>query len=177
MPTPVRLLSAEDVERLPPDLRCELIDGILIELQYATWTHGLVTANLIGLLGEHVKEDPALRALAHCGFILRRNPDTVREPDASIMLADRPLTTGYPVIAPVFVAEVIDEWDTPTEIQGRIRDWLEFGVRLIWLVDPEKRTVQVIRSLTDRLEFTETEILSGEPVLPDFACPVAKIFE
>ena len=174
----VELLTAEDVEKLPSDLRCELIDGILIKLEYATWTHGLVTANLIGLVGRCLKHGDTRRALASCGFILRRNPDTVRAADVSITQADEPRrATGYPEDPPALIAEVIDEWDRPAEIQARIHDWVEFGVGLIWLVNPQSRTVQVIRSLRDRIELGDDDILTGDDVIPGFSCQVSELFE
>ncbi len=179
MATATRLLTAEDVFKLPSDARCELIDGVLIETSPPGPEHGMVAATLTVLLGAHVREQRLGIVFGEAGFILRRGSDTVRAPDAAFIRADRVPPTGPPrtfwEIAPDLV-EVVSPNDTPAEVQATIHTWIEAGVRLAWVVYPSSHRVVVVRSLQGREELTEEDVLSGEGVVPGFACPVHDIF-
>lgn len=84
------LLTAEDLLKLPSDLRCELIDGLLIEMPLNTPEHGAVGANLAFLLGLHVRKNKLGRIFTgDVGFVVRRNPDTVRAPDIAFIRSAR----------------------------------------------------------------------------------------
>jgi Uma2 family endonuclease len=176
----VTLLTAEDVEKLSSDVHCELIDGVLIEMSPPGNPHGRIVARTTLALGR--AEAMGLgRVFGEGGFILRRNPDTVRAPDVSFFRSRRELpSTPRPAfweIAPDLVVEVVSTWDTAAEIQTKVREWQEFDVRLVWVVYPETRTVHVIRSLQERLTLSEGDMLDGGDVLPGFSCPLSELFE
>lgn len=181
MPNPTTLLTAEDLYKLPSDRRCELIDGILIEEPLPYFEHGSVVANVIGALASHVQAKGLGKVLTRSGFILRRDPDTVRAADIAFIRAARippeGLPTEYWVGAPDLAVEVIGPHDTPAEIHARVRDWVESGTSLVWIVYPESRTVNVLRSLTDRETLSEADTLDGGKVVLDFYCRVARLFE
>ena len=81
---------------------------------------------------------------------MERDPDTVREPDIAYFSADTsPLderVTGYAEVAPDLVVEITSPGDSRREINDKALMWLSFGVRLVWVVDPERRTVDVHRA-------------------------------
>lgn len=176
----VTLLTAEDIEKLPSDLHCELIDGVLIEMSPPGNPHGRVVAKVTGALLKAETMGLGL-VFGEGGFILRRGPDTVRAPDVSFFGAGRVLPSSprpaFWQVAPDLVVEVVSTWDTTAEIQTKVREWIEFGVKLVWVVYPETRTVHVIRSLQERLTLSEGDILDGGDVLPGFSCSVAELFE
>jgi len=176
----VTLLTAEDIEKMPSDLHCELIDGVLIEMWPPGNPHGRVVAKVTGALLK--AETMGLgQVFGEGGFVLRRDPDTVRAPDVSFFIAGRALPTArrpaFWEVAPDLVVEIVSTWDTVAEVQAKVRDWLEFGVRLVWVFYPETRTVQVIASLQERFTLTEADTLDGGDVLPGFSCSVAELFE
>ena len=121
------------------------------------------------------------RLYTELGCILRRNPDRVRAPDLCFIRSERIPPEGEPrgfwEIAPDLVVEVISPNDTPAEIQLKVREWIEAGVRLVWIVYPDTWTISVVRSLLDRVELTADDILDGGDVLPGFSCRVAELFE
>ena len=176
----VTLLTAEDVEKLPSDLHCELIDGVLIEMSPPGNPHGRVVAKVTGVLLRGEAMGLGL-VFGEGGFILRRNPDTVRAPDVSFFRSGRDLPStprpGFWQIPPELVVEVVSPWDTAAEIQTKVREWLEFEVQLVWVVYPENKTVHVIRSLLDRVTVSEGDILDGGDVLPGFSFLVSELFE
>jgi len=176
----VTLLTAEDVEKLPSDLRCELIDGVLIEMSPPGNVHGRTAAKVTGALLR--AEAMGLgRVFGEVGFTIRRGPDTVRAPDACFFQTGRvPTSTVSPAfwaVPPDLVVEVVSHWDTAAEIQTKIREWIEFGVRLLWVVYPESLTVHVIRSLQERQILSVGDTLDGDDVLPGFSCAVAEFFD
>ena len=69
--------------------------------------------------------------------------------------------------------EVVSPNDRYPRVRRKVREYLEKGVRLIWVVDPVDRSVTVYRSLEDEDILTETETLEGCDVLPGFSCRVA----
>lgn len=178
----VALLTAEDLWRLGSDCRCELIDGVLVEMPPAWASPGRVTATLGARLGSHADSCRLGRVYAGVGFILRRNPDRVRAPNLAFVRAYRIPPEGEPElgfweIVPDLVAEVVSPGDTPAEVQLKVREWIEAGVRLVWVVYPDSWTVTVVRSLLDREELTADDILDGDDVLHGFSCRVGEIFE
>jgi len=62
------------------------------------------------------------------------------------------------------------------ELSDKMREYLERGVRLVWIVEPAKRRVTVFRSPDDKYVLDDKATLTGDEVLPGFACKVADIF-
>jgi Uma2 family endonuclease len=180
MATATRLLTAEDLYELAPDLRCELVDGVLIELPPPGNEHSRVSMKA-GLVLARAESIGLGIVLGEGGYIVRRGPDTVRAPDAAFFVSGRvdpaQLPEGFSEIVPDLVVEVVSPWDSRAEIQAKIREWLEAGVRLVLYVYPRTRTLHAIRSLTDREELTSSDILDFEDVLPGFSCPVSDFFD
>jgi len=57
-----------------------------------------------------------------------------------------------------------------------VREYLDAGVKLVWVVEPVFKTVCVYRPDAPPELFNETEELSGEPHLPGFRAAVAELF-
>lgn len=180
MATSTRLLSAEEFWSHPSNRWCELIDGVPIEMSPPGFEATTVAATIAGLVFAHVRPRRLGYVLTDPGVILRRGPDAVRAPDVAFIRADRVPPEGMPKaysdIVPDLIVEVVSPSDRPAEVQGKVREWLEAGARLVWVVYPSNRTVDVIRSLQDRAVLGVTDTLDGGSVLPGFACSVAEIF-
>lgn len=176
----VSLITAEDLLKVPSDVRGELIDGVLIEMSPPGNVHARVVARAMRLLLR--AEDQGLGlAFDEGGFLLRRSPDTVRAPDAYFFRPDRVPAAGPPEgfwdSPPDLLVEVVSPHDTPLEIQNKLREWIEFGVRMVWIVYPHDKAVHVVRSLLERFTLTARNALDGGDVLPGFSCSVAELFE
>ena len=159
---------------------CELVRGQLVRMPPAGGEHGRVAFNLARELGVHVKA----RGLgtvyaAETGFVLGRNPDTVRAPDVAFIRAERrgeTATARFIPGAPDLAVEVLSTHDTHRSLAAKAADWLAAGARLLWVVDPEARTVTVHRPGAEPLVLGEDERLDGDDVVPGFRLPVADIF-
>ncbi|HLF96615.1 MAG TPA: Uma2 family endonuclease, partial [Methylococcaceae bacterium] len=116
---------------------------------------------------------------AETGFILARDPDTVRAPDVAFIRQDRleqtGIPTGYWPGAPDLAVEVISPSDTYTEVEDKVCDWLEAGTRLVIVVNPRKQAVTVYRSAKQVRLLTGDEVLDGADVIPGWALPVSEI--
>jgi len=162
-----------------PDKRTELVRGVLVVREPAGYNHGRVIAQLTGRLWSHVERTAAGQLLgAETGFTLFRDPDTVRAPDIAFVHRDRlpdPASRGFVDLAPDLVVEVLSPDDRPGESLGKAGDWLQAGTRLVWVIDSERRTARIYRADGSQTIVTEVGELSGEEVLPGFACPLSSL--
>jgi Uma2 family endonuclease len=176
-----QLLTVDDLLRLQAPGRHELIKGELRTMPPAGFDHGAVGMNLAIPLGAHVQmHGLGVVVAAETGFILSRDPDTVRAPDVGFVAQDRIPSTGRPrgfwPGAPDLAVEVVSPSDTLEEVEAKVDDWLTAGTRLVWVANPRRRTVTVYRSLTDVAILTINDVLDGQDVVPGFRINVATIF-
>jgi Uma2 family endonuclease len=175
-------MTAEDLYDLPHDEnKYELASGLLIKMPPAGVRHGGVALR-IGSLLDHYTEGKDLGRVygADTGFILQRNPDIVRAPDAAFVAKARIPTYGEPNgfwdLAPDLAVEVVSPWDRDRQLNQKINEYFAAGTRLVWVVYPDTRTVYVYRSPRDVRALDENGELDGEGVLPGFACPIRRCF-
>lgn len=174
----IALVTAEQFERFPTDHYCELIDGVVIDLMPPGEEHGHIAAKIAAILFQAEAAGLGM-VLVESGYVLRRNPDTVRGPDVAFRLKAQlsaGLSRGFGQGAPDIVVEIVSPSNTAAEIQGKIRDFIEAGAGLMLVVYPASRTVTAIRSLQERESLTEEDILDFAPVLSGFTCRVADFF-
>jgi Uma2 family endonuclease len=112
--------------------------------------------------------------------ILRRNPDRVVAPDV-LFIANRclPLShspEGYLLTIPDLVVEVRSKNDAGSEVEAKVREYLAAGVELVWVADPDARTVTAHRPNQPPQVFAAADTLTADPVIPGFAVPVAELF-
>ena len=117
--------TVEELWKLPDDgLRRELVGGELRVMTPAGAEHGRVTATVGILLGAHVRETASgVTFGAETGFVLARDPDTVRAPDAAFVTKDHADAIGRTVKywpqAPDFAVEVVSPDDSFREVEER----------------------------------------------------------
>jgi Uma2 family endonuclease len=174
------VMTAEELERVSiPGKSTELIRGRLVVSEPPGTNHGRVAARLAMLVGVFVHRHELGDVFAQdTGFKIESNPDTVRAPDlAFVARARRTQLTrrGYSALAPDLVAEIISPDDSPGKVLAKISAWLEAGVRLAWVIDPERSTAQVYRPDGSVALVAADGMLEGEDVLPGFTCTLADI--
>jgi Uma2 family endonuclease len=111
---------------------------------------------------------------------LRHDPDTTVGIDivyvsaevAARQPADTRLIDGVPVLA----VEILSPSATLDQVNEKIDDYLAAGVALVWVIDPHRRTIQIIRPGAEPEFVNIRQELSGEPHLPGFRVPVAQLF-
>jgi Uma2 family endonuclease len=180
MATTNSITTADELLRAAPDLgRCELVRGELIMDSPAGEEHGWIVMNLGAPLTAFVKQHGLGRVCgAETGFVLARDPDTVRAPDVAFVSAERGgprPTKRFRDGAPDLAVEVVSPDDRAGKVLAKVYEWLDAGCRVVWVVDPESRTVTVYRSRTQITALGTSEQLAGEDVVPGFSIPVAEI--
>ena len=181
--TLTKLLTADDLLRLDSEgVRGELIQGVLYETMPAGMEHGEIVMNLGILLGGFIKPRRLGRLTgSDAGVWLERDPDTVREPDIAYISAARlppgVRVRGYAEVVPDLVVEIASPSDGQREVSDKARMWLRYGVRLVWVVQPDTYTVDVYEPGRAVVTLDEHGTLDGLDVLPGFTCAVRDIFD
>jgi Uma2 family endonuclease len=180
MSTTTPLMTADDLWEMPQNVRHELVKGELRTMAPAGGEHGAIGSELAGLLWQFVRAHDLGRVfLAETGFVIARNPDTVRGPDCAFVAKAR-----VPVILPKkywdgppdLAIEVVSPGDTVDEVEEKVDEWLNAGTRLVWIVNPHRRTVTVHRPDKTITIVKPGDTLSGHDVVPGFTCAVNDIF-
>lgn len=180
--TTENLLTAEDLHHLSSQgVRGELLRGVLYQTQPTGIRHGKTVVNLIVLLAGFVEPRQMGTILASdVGFLLERDPDTVREPDVAFISARRlPLdqdVPGYFEGPPDLAVEIASPSDRPRQLFDKARMWISFGVPLVWTVDPQARTLEVHQPNQPQISLSSDDTLDGGQILPGFSCAVRDIF-
>lgn len=141
--------------------------------------HGQIANNVAYVLTAHVKQHALGVVYApETGFVLARDPDTVRAPDAAFVRTDRLVedADGYFPGPPDLAVEVVSPSDRVQDVEAKAKAWLDAGTRLVWVVWPNTRTVSVHRAGAAVATLREDEPLEGGDVVGGFACSVAEIF-
>ena len=176
--TQTQLMTAEELGNLDDDShRHELIKGELLTMPLVKYEHMRVCANLTFLLMQHVKANRLGVVCAEGGYKLESDPDTVLGPDVSFVAQDRIRLSpeGYHSGPPDLAIEVLSPGDRPGYVERKLAVWLETGTRSVWLVNPRRRTVEVISSLNNRRMLHEGNELVDDTV-PGFRVKVSEIF-
>ena len=181
--TQEKLLTAADLLRLHSEgVRGELIRGVLCETMPAGRIHGKVAAIVISILMNFVRPRRLGQIIGtDAGIMLQREPDTVREPDVAFISVEKlPLDSdipGYYEDAPDLVVEIVSPSDRPENVFNKACMWILFGVRLVWVLNPDDRTVEVHRPGASTTRLTEDDTLDCADVLPGFSCTVSDLFD
>ena len=176
-----RLMTAEDLLRNDiPDKSTELVRGVLQVREPPGGLHGHLAAKLVFLLGQHVYATRAGMLFGQdTGFLIARDPDTVRAPDVGFVTAGKTaaIDEGYVPFAPDLAVEILSPGDRPGEVLEKVADWLRAGTPLVWVVDPERGLARIHRADGSIEIVHEQAALTGETVLPGFTCPLKDLLE
>lgn len=182
MSATTELFTAEQLIRLPKDgFRYELREGVLIKMSPAGFEHGAIAVNLAFLLARYVKENHlGLVLAAETGYKLGSDPDTVLAPDVSFvrqeLIEQVGMTKKYWPGTPDLAVEVMSPDDTVRKTNEKAEAWLAAGTRMVWVVNPKRRTITVFRAAAEPLVLTEGDTLEGADVVPGFRCQVREVF-
>lgn len=177
-----RLLTAEELMELEDDgYQYELDEGRLIRMPPAGPLASIVAATILTLLNEFARRHHlGVVGGADFGVRLRRGPDTVRAPDVAFYRAERLPADGIPStywdLAPDLAVEVLSPSDRRGKVLRKVGDFLDAGARLVWVVDPRRRTAVVYRPESDPEILGADGVLDGEDLLPGFTLPLAEVW-
>ena len=109
-----------------------------------------------------------------------------RSPDVSWIKLDKwnNLTLkekqGFPPLVPNFVIELVSPSDLKNQryedLQAKMQEYLDNGVKLGWLIEPSAKTVEIYRPNQQVEVLNNPRTLSGERILPGFVLDLSEIF-
>lgn len=175
------LINPDDLLAMSNGDDYELVVGELVERHMgaeSSW----IASNLIVLLAVFFRgRVPGHLFTTDCGYqCYSDDPDKVRKPDVSFVRKGRfpqdRIPKGYIRIAPDLAVEVLSPNDLADEVETKVEEYLDAGVRLVWVISPKAETVTVYRADRSAVKLHEADELSGENVLPGFRCKVSDLF-
>jgi Uma2 family endonuclease len=178
------VLTAADLARLPrtlvtTDVDYELHDGRLVIMAPPGDLHADQQARFAAYLFLRGQQHGHGAARGEVGILLRRNPDHLVGADAAFLSSEQlpPQISpeGYLLTVPSLIVEIRSKSNTQDELDTKVRDYLAAGAVLVWVADPESRTVIAHRPDQPPLVFTATDSLTADGVIPGFAVPVAEL--
>ena len=186
--TQTDLMTTEQLDALPEDGKERwLIRGELREKEMTRRNRGhsrvAIKIGHLLLKWSETRPEPRGEVLGgEAGIRLRRNPDTTVGVDVAYVspqAADAdPHESRFFDGIPVLVVEVLSPSDVEEEVKEKVASYLDAGVKLVWVVDPDPRfrTITVYRPDAPPQLFNVTQALSGEPHLPGFNVAVKDVF-
>jgi Uma2 family endonuclease len=178
---PIQTCSADNFLHLKDWADYELVRGVLVP-RHGGARASQITVTLVGKLMNEGRTRAigrlfGVKAPYRC---FPDQPETVRRPSASFIqhghLPGDRVPKGYLTIPPDLAIEVVSPWQPAEDLEEKRIEYLAVGVRLVWFVYPEARTVYIHRPDGTTARLTEADTLSGESVVPGFACRVAELF-
>lgn len=177
-------ITHEEFEKLcqdNPDLRLELTqEGELIVMAPAGWESSERNLSLGTDLDIWNRQTKLGRAFDSSGGFTLPN-GAVRSPDVTWIekskLVDVPAGVKFPGVVPDFVIELRSDTDRMPKLREKMEEYRANGVRLGWLIDPQKQQVEIYRLGRDVEVLTAPKTLSGEDVLPGFVLDISSIFK
>ena len=182
MSSTTKTITAEQLLAMPDDgNRYELIEGELHMMSPSGNVHGETAANITALLWNHVRHHRLGKVFAaETGFLLSRNPDMVRAPDAAFVATESlPSNDGGPSylpLAPNLAVEVVSPSDSSTQVEEKARMWLDKGTAMVLVVDPATRTVRVYRTQDSIAVLTGSDQLDASDVVALWKPNVGEFF-
>jgi Uma2 family endonuclease len=159
--------------------RYELRGGHVVTFRLNGVRHGVVCARVAYLLWEQVKRRGQGMAMSNnTALLTQRGPDTLLGPD--LMYFERgkwleELSDGFCEDVPTLAVEVLDPQDDAAATSWRVSQYRQPGVPLVWVIDPEERTVVVHSQQGSRVCGGDDEV-GDEALIPGLRCRVAELF-
>ena len=180
-------MTVDDLHAIPDDgWIYELVQGVLVRMPMSGLRATTIASRLLARLQIYVEENGLGVVTGEQGGY-RLDPAHPREtevaPDVGFIRADRlppldsPAYDKAPALAPDLAVEVASENQFAPGMSAKAQTYLGFGTRLVWVIWPRYKRVDVWRPGDDMPTSLGVEdTLDAEDVVPGFAYPVARLF-
>lgn len=174
------LITAEQFSQMSFDVPVELVRGEIVTMTSRGGVHGKVCSNVSYELEGWARKSGEYEVVGNDpGVQTGSDPDSVRGPELLVIKTERlpggRIPVGHFTVPPEVAIEVMSPSDRWSKVVSKAGDFLEAGVGEVWVLNPEKRTVQVFLQDGDVSRLLETDILISS-LLPGFSCPVRELF-
>ena len=158
----------------------ELVDGKVVTLPSSVRS-SLTAGKIHCRIWQYCEAHPIGEALPASAGVqcFPDDPDRVRKPDGCFIrqekLTPQVLSGEFLTVVPDLVVEVVSPNDLATEVDRKVAEYLEAGVQLVWVINPETRTGRVHRGNGTISPVQKADDLDGEQVLPGFRCRLSDV--
>ncbi len=172
----------EPVAPTDPDVLYEVVDGKIVELPSKGIYSAGIASRLLFTLANFAIGNQLGFVVSQALFILDAERLLKRRPNVAFVSRERwPENREWPEegdwdVVPDLAIEVISPNDMDRDVQRKLREYFEAGVRQVWHVRPDSANITVYRSLTDVTIFGRDVELEGGDLLPGFRLPVEPLF-
>ncbi|BCX03565.1 MAG: hypothetical protein KatS3mg053_1503 [Candidatus Roseilinea sp.] len=172
--------SVDDMYHVPRDgQKYELIEGELI-VSPAGMKHEEVGTELLFLIRSFLAKERLGKVFgSSVGYQLAER--ILLSPDVSFVRTERlpggESPEGFGQFAPDLAVEIISPSDSMTTIEDKVELYLKHGAQLVWVINPKLRRATIYRADGSVSVVRGDGMLSGEAVLPGFACALADILQ
>jgi Uma2 family endonuclease len=173
-------VTPEEVERASKrdGKRYELIDGRLKEK--VVGTEALFIASRISeRLNTALYPNHGFAAVEAMVYCFNR-PNQGRKPDVVYVRLDRLADRKIPIddlhVVPDLVVEVLSSGNSGFELEEKLNEYLGAGIPLVWIVNPERRTIRVYRGDGTTRLYRSEDLIEREALLPGFQIVPGDVF-
>ncbi len=187
--TRIRMTNEQYMAMTDDGKRYELHDGILkqedygedngVEMPSAVFIHNWIVSVLQYALMQ-------LTFKPHLGYVLGDGQDyildrgVILKPDVSFIAGRFETFPKYPTTSPDIAVEILSPSNTASEMNYKINAYIQYGSRLVWIVDPEREIVTTYRpgqegDIIARVLRID-DVLTGGDMLSDFRLPLHDLF-
>jgi len=160
-----------------PEKGVEILQGEFVQMKPGEWFHNQIAYRFSRMFDIFCEARPDLRfGTDNDGFLLERNPDTLLCPDASLF-RPRPKSEGsWLHFSPEIAVEVLSPGNSASEIAFKTRKFIESGSEQVWIVDPEKRTIEFYFPGGRKLVASGDEVVNGEGIAEGLEISLVEVF-
>jgi len=156
----------------------EFVNGKLEKKEMPTAKHSGIATRLTIEFGIYLKNNKIGRVYGdNTLFQIGANR---RIPDVAFVSASKIPQTGEPLdiwnFAPDLAIEVISPSERHNKVEQKIREYFAAGVKQVWKIVPEFKTLTIYFSMTETKILTEDDVITCEEILPGFNLKLSDIF-
>ena len=175
-------ITVDELVARPDQIEYELIEGHLVGRNPVGSRESYVAARIIYLLLGFIEARKlGFVFTSELGYKCFGNRETLRRPDvsfiSSVRLKGDQIDSGYLTIPPDLAIEVVSPNDFAYEVEQKVEQYLEAGIRMVWVVFPNTKTINIFHSDRSVQKLSEADTITAGDVIPGFSAPVRAIFE
>jgi Uma2 family endonuclease len=187
---PPRKMTTEELLAMPDDgverwlIRGELRENSEVDVNRRNPDHSGVMTILALILGNWLRTQPKPRGRVLTGdATFRLRPDSETTVGIDVAYISPELRAGTPKGSklvsgtPILAAEILSPSDQHADVREKVFEYLDAGIPLVWIIDPDFETVIVCRRGGEPVMFNREQELTAEPHLPGFKMAVAELFD
>jgi Uma2 family endonuclease len=173
-------LTLQEFAQLPGDgVRHEISEGELITLPPPKSLHSRIASKVFNAIQALLAKSALGEALAEAGYILSREPLTIRQPDVSVLSTERIQGTAaedYFEGAPELAVEVVSPSDSAEDLEVKVEQYLHSGAKQVWVLYPKTKRLHLFRPGNQLRVLDETQTLDAAELFPGLSVKVADLF-